>query len=77
MHSTKKNGKNMRPRAEDYRISNIAKKVDRTPMTILRWEKIGLIPKARRDSRGWRIYSEADIALIVELVKQTNYFRKK
>ena len=67
----------MRIRARYYRISNVAKKVDRTSMTILRWEKVGLIPKAQRDSRGWRIYSESDIESIVDLVKQTNYFRKK
>lgn len=67
----------MRIRAGYYRISNVAKKVDRAPMTILRWEKNGLIPKAERDSRGWRMYSKSDITLIVDLVEQTDYFRKK
>ena len=73
----KKNRKSMRLRAGHYRISNVAKRIDRTPMTILRWEKVGLIPKAERDSRGWRIYSESDVASIVSLVEQTNYFRRE
>ena len=77
MQPVKKNIRGMRRRAGYYRISNVAKKVDRTPMTILRWEKDGLIPEAERDSRGWRMYSESDIASIVDLVKQTDYFHKK
>ena len=66
--------KEMRPRAGHYRVSDIAKRTDRTPTTILRWEKTGLIPKAKRDSRGWRIYTKDDVESIVGLIRHTHYF---
>ena len=69
--------KEMRPRAGYYRVSDIAKRTDRTPTTILRWEKTGLIPKAKRDSRGWRIYTKDDIRTIVERIHSTHYFEKE
>lgn len=60
-----------------YRIREITQRIDRDKSTIIRWENLGLIPKARRDSRGWRMYSSHDIDAIVEQVKRTNYFREK
>jgi len=54
----------------------ILKKIDRNKTTLLRWEKQGLIPKAKRDSRGWRYYSKKEVEKILSLVKKTNYFRK-
>lgn len=64
----------MRPRAGHYRISDIARMVDRSNTAIVRWEKLGLIPKAKRDSRGWRIYAKDQIDAIVERIQKTNYF---
>ena len=58
-----------------YRINDIAKQIDRDKTTIIRWENENLIPKAKRDSRGWRYYSERDVMRIVGLVKKTNYFQ--
>ena len=45
-------------------------------MAVMRWEKEGLIPKTKRDSRGWRVYSKNQIDEIVKLVKSTKYFTK-
>ena len=58
-----------------YRIKDILERIDRNKTTLLRWEQQGLIPLAKRDSRDWRYYSQAEVEHIVELVKQTNYFR--
>ena len=63
--------------AGSYRLKDILKCVDRNKTTLLRWEDEGLIPKAKRDSRGWRCYTEKDIKEIIDLIKKTNYFRKK
>ena len=60
-----------------FRPKDIYKAVDRDKTTILRWEKAGLIPKAKRDSRGWRYYTSEDYNQIVKAVKQQNYFRTR
>lgn len=62
--------------SEKYRIHEIAKKIDRDKTTIIRWEKEGLIPRAKRDSRGWRYYSKKEIDKIIELVRKNDYFRQ-
>jgi len=59
-----------------YRLNDILKEIDRNKTTVLRWEAQKLIPKAKRDSRGWRCYTEKDIKKIVNKVKKTKYFRK-
>jgi len=61
--------------AGNFRINDILKRIDRNKTTLLRWESLGLIPKANRDSRGWRVYSYEEVEFIVSLVKKTNYFR--
>ena len=38
-------------------ITKVAKKLGVVPKTIMRWEKAGKISKAKRDWRGWRIYT--------------------
>jgi len=58
-----------------YKIKDLALRLDRSILTIKRWERQGLIPKARKDSRGWRIYTEAEDRDILRLVQATNYFR--
>jgi len=59
-----------------YNIGELAEAVDRSPLTIKRWEASGLIPKAKRDSRGWRYYTEGDIKEIIRIVKENDYFTK-
>jgi hypothetical protein len=58
-----------------YRINDILKRIDRNKTTLLRWEELGHIPTAKRDSRGWRVYSYEEVEFIVSLVKKTDYFR--
>ena len=57
-----------------YRPNDLLSEIDRDKTTLLRWEKRGLIPKARRDSRGWRWYTPEEYHEVVKKVRQTNYF---
>jgi len=58
-----------------YRLKDIEEKIDRDKTTLIRWEKAGLIPRAKRDSRGWRYYSKDQVHDIVSRVLTTDYFR--
>jgi DNA-binding transcriptional MerR regulator len=58
-----------------YRLKDIQEKIDRDKTTLIRWEREGLIPRANRDSRGWRYYNENQVKEIVNKVLSTNYFR--
>ena len=58
-----------------YHFKDIEEKIDRDKTTLIRWESKGLIPEAKRDSRGWRYYSQKEVANIVNKVLSTNYFR--
>ena len=42
-------------------ITEIAGKLGVTTKTITRWEKAGKIKRAKRDWRGWRVYSSEDL----------------
>jgi DNA-binding transcriptional MerR regulator len=35
-----------------YSLNHILKQIDRNKTTLIRWEEMGLIPKARKDGRG-------------------------
>lgn len=59
-----------------YRLKDLQEKIDRDKSTLIRWEKEGLIPEAKRDSRGWRYYSKEELRGIVKLVLTTDYFRR-
>jgi DNA-binding transcriptional MerR regulator len=59
-----------------YRIKDIQEKIDRDKTTLIRWEKEGLIPTAKRDSRGWRYYTNDEVKSIVKSVLSSDYFRK-
>lgn len=59
-----------------YRLKDIEEKVDRDKTTLIRWEKAGLIPRAQRDSRGWRWYTQEQVEEIVHKILATNYFRE-
>jgi DNA-binding transcriptional MerR regulator len=60
-----------------YKIKDLALRLDRSILTIKRWEKQGLIKKARKDSRGWRVYTEQEVQEIIRRVRETNYFRNE
>lgn len=55
-------------------ILHLAKTLDRSVRTLKEWEKKGLIPKARRDSRGWRVYSPEQADKILRHVKRHRFF---
>jgi DNA-binding transcriptional MerR regulator len=56
-----------------YRVHEILQEIDRSKTTLLRWETLSLIPKAHRDSRGWRYYTEEEAKRIIELAKAMYY----
>lgn len=58
-----------------FRLKDIEEKIDRDKTTLIRWEKQGLIPAAKRDSRGWRYYSQDQVSSIVQRILTTDYFR--
>ncbi len=62
---------------QKYRLIDIARQVDRDKSTVIRWEELGFIKKAKRDSRGWRYYSKREVDVIVSEVLRTNYFALK
>ena len=49
--------KNIMELKEKMTITQIAQRLGVVPKTIIRWEKAGKIRKAKRDWRGWRVYS--------------------
>lgn len=57
-----------------YRIKDLSLRLGCSPLTIKRWEKKKYIPQARRDSKGWRIYTSKEIKEIVKNVQKTNRF---
>ena len=42
-------------------ITEIAEHLGVTTKTITRWEKAGKVKQAKRDWRGWRVYSSEDL----------------
>ena len=50
--------------AETFLIGEVVEKVGISRLTIITWETEGLIPRAQRDSRGWRRFTEDDIETI-------------
>jgi DNA-binding transcriptional MerR regulator len=54
---------------ERITITEVAKALGVTTKTITRWEKAGKVKKAKRDWRGWRIYTTADVQELKSLVE--------
>ena len=50
-------------------ITEIAEHLGVTTKTISRWEKAGKIRQAKRDWRGWRVYSLDDLAVMKNLIE--------
>jgi DNA-binding transcriptional MerR regulator len=63
--------------ARVYKIKDLALRLDRNILTIKRWEKRGLLPIPRKDSRGWRVYNESEVKEILKRVQDTNYFQNE
>ncbi len=60
-----------------YKIGEVAMELDRSTLTIKKWEESGLIPKAKRDSRGWRYYTDGDIKEIKTILSEHDYFVRR
>ena len=50
-------------------ITDVAEKLGVTTKTITRWEKAGKVKKAKRDWRGWRVYSQEEVDELKGLVE--------
>ena len=50
-------------------ITEIAKELGVTTKTITRWEKAGKVKRAKRDWRGWRVYSHEELEEMKGLVE--------
>ena len=50
-------------------ITAVAEQLGVTTKTITRWEKAGKIRRAKRDWRGWRVYSTEDVGMMKNLVE--------
>ena len=50
-------------------ITEVAKELGVTTKTITRWEKAGKVKLAKRDWRGWRVYSHEELDEMKGLVE--------
>ena len=50
-------------------VTEVAKELGVSTKTITRWERVGKIRPAKRDWRGWRIYSRDDIKEMQDFVQ--------
>jgi DNA-binding transcriptional MerR regulator len=51
-----------------YRVKDVSQIIDRDKTTLFRWEREGKIAHPQRDSRGWRIYTETDLARMRQII---------
>lgn len=53
-----------------FPIGELARRMNRSPQTIRKWEREGIIPEALRDPTGRRVYLESHIAAIVRAANE-------
>ena len=51
---------------KNYSASEICKKVGISKNTLFRWEKEGIIPQAKKDWRGWRVFDDEDLNKVLK-----------
>jgi len=51
-------------------ITKAAERVGVSTKTIIRWEKAKRIPRAKRDWRGWRVFTEQQVSEMIKLREQ-------
>ena len=54
---------------ERLSITDVAQKLGVTTKTITRWEKAGKVKRAKRDWRGWRVYSPEEVEQMKSFVE--------
>jgi len=52
-------------------ITDVAEELGVSTKTIMRWEKAGKIRRAKRDWRGWRVYSTDEVEEMKSFVSTT------
>ncbi len=50
--------------------SEICRKFDITKNTLFKWEREGKISKVRKDWRGWRVFSDDNVAEIRRIIEE-------
>lgn len=55
-----------------YKTKEICDRFDISRATLFRWESEGLLSGVGRDWRGWRIYTENNVAAIEKIIKGKN-----
>jgi DNA-binding transcriptional MerR regulator len=50
-------------------ITEVSRQLGVTAKTITRWEKTGKVKRAKRDWRGWRVYSTEDLEAMKHLIE--------
>ena len=54
--------------AKLLRVNEAARELGISESWLRRAEQRGRIPKARRDMNGWRVYTEADVAILRKIL---------
>ena len=54
---------------ERFSVTDVAQQLGVTTKTITRWEKAGKVKKAKRDWRGWRVYSKDEVEELKSFVE--------
>jgi MerR family transcriptional regulator, repressor of the yfmOP operon len=54
---------------ERFRIGELARRVDATPRTVRYYEELGLLPERERAGGAHRLYDEADVARLRDLMR--------
>ena len=55
---------------DNFNAHEICKKFDITKNTLFRWEREGKISKVKKDWRGWRVFSEKNVAEIKKIIEE-------
>ncbi|RKY43178.1 MAG: hypothetical protein DRP80_05895 [Candidatus Omnitrophota bacterium] len=53
-----------------YKIKDIAQELGVSIQTVKNYENLGILPKAKRDEKGWRYYTQEDLIKIKALYKE-------
>jgi DNA-binding transcriptional MerR regulator len=60
-----------------FTVKDLCDKLEVSNKTIKTWEQKKLIPKARRNVFGWRVYSQDELDKTEEIVRKNNFFNNK
>ena len=55
-----------------FRATEVCERTGISRATLLRWLKKGVLTKIRRDRRGWRLFTENDLSVIIAEFERIN-----